>query len=357
MVMDWGKPKFAAGARSVLGLQRSPSRKREELADQRPASTSSPKGLVAPHPIPKGKENAPCPITGMFLSAPLEGLAAAREAKRALDDDPDIADERATLQIAATGAELVAKPAMVASASIKSFQFIPMDVRHGAHRPSGATRKLIEQIGGVPTLRLFTTKFYELSFADSHIDQFIADHNEPHGERFANWIAEKFGAGTPWTEERRTRPMKYMRLGHEVVEVSHDRSTSHLAAWFSPKREPEKRGEHFKPDDARVWMRLHFWAARETGLFDEHPQFMDYYMRFIGHFVSVYSGKSPPFTRESARWSADPANIQRYLTAGRRMSDVIGKDVEVELQKLPREERAYTGSRHPQPSWPYGQTR
>mmetsp|Transcript_71845 Transcript_71845/g.134358 ORF Transcript_71845/g.134358 Transcript_71845/m.134358 type:complete len:105 (+) Transcript_71845:2-316(+) len=103
-------------------------------------------------------------------------------------------------------------------------------------------------------------------------------------------------------------------------------------------------------------MRLHFWAARDTGLFDTHPQFMDYYMRFIGHFVSVYSSKSPPFTRESARWSADPANIERYLAEGNRMSDVIGKNIEVELQKLPQGERIYTGSRHPKPSWPYGQS-
>ena len=36
-----------------------------------------------------------------------------------------------------------------------------------------------------------------------------------------------------------------------------------------------------------------------------------------GHFVSIYSSKSPPFTRESARWSADPSNIQRYLQAER----------------------------------------
>jgi len=357
--MEWARPKFAAGARSVLGLRRSSSRKREEPADPQVAQTS-PKALVAPHPIPKGKENAQCPISGMFLTAPVEGLAEAQEAKRALEDDPDIAEERATLKMATAGFVVPsghAKPAMVPSAPAKPLQFIPMDVRNGAHRPSAATKQLIEQIGGVPTLRKFTTRFYELCFADPHIDKFIADHNEPHGERFANWIAEKLGAGTPWTEERRTRPMKYMHFGHEVMEVSHDRSSSHFAAWYSPKREPEKRGQHFKPDDARVWMRLHFWAARDTGLFKEHPQFMDYYMRFIGHFVSVYSSKSPPFTRESARWSADPANIQRYLAAGNRMPDVVGKDVEVELQKLPREERVYTGSRHPEPSWPYGRSR
>merc|ERR1711862_523602 len=90
---------------------------------------------------------------------------------------------------------------------------------------------------------------------------------------------------------------------------------------------PSKWGDHFKPDDARVWMRLHFWAARETGMF-ENEAFMEYYTRFIGHFISVYSSKAPPFTRESARWSEDPKNIQQYLDAGRMMKDVIGKDVD-----------------------------
>ena len=28
--------------------------------------------------------------------------------------------------------------------------------------------------------------------------------------------------------------------------------------------------------------------------------------------------------REAARWSADPANVERYLTAGRRMEDLLG---------------------------------
>merc|ERR1719263_2541970 len=100
--------------------------------------------------------------------------------------------------------------------------------------------------------------------------------------------------------------------GHEVV--AFDRSSAHFAAWHSPKREAHKWGDHFKVDDARVWMRLHFWAARETGMF-EHKAFMEYYIRFIGHFISVYSSASVPFTRESVRWSADPKNIQQYLDA------------------------------------------
>merc|ERR1711862_341986 len=120
------------------------------------------------------------------------------------------------------------------------------------------------------------------------------------------------------------------------------------------KREAHKWGEHFKPDDARVWMRLHFWAARECGLFEpQHAAFMDYYMRFIGHFVSVYSSKSPPFTRESARWSSNPANIQRYLDNGCLMTDVIGQAYDVAVEEIPVDERLYTGSAHHEAAWPY----
>ena len=70
-----------------------------------------------------------------------------------------------------------------------------------------------------------------------------------------------------------------------------------------------------------------------------HPEAKE--ARFIGHFVSVYSSKAPPFTRESARWSADPENIKKYLANGNKMDDVIGKDVETELLKLPEEERLH----------------
>merc|ERR1712203_676983 len=121
-----------------------------------------------------------------------------------------------------------------------------------------------------------------------------------------------------------TRPRTQLRIGREIVDVAFDRSSAHFAAWHSPKRPAHKWGQHFKPDDARVWMRLHFWAAREVGLFEpQYASFMDYYIRFIGHFVSVYSSKSPPFTRDSARWSADPRNISRYLEVGRVMIDVV----------------------------------
>merc|ERR1712190_177957 len=162
------------------------------------------------------------------------------------------------------------------------------------------------------------------------------------------------GTATPWSDERATRPRCPHNVGHGIVVEAHDRSSAHFAAWHSPKRPAHKFGQHFKLDDSRIWMRLHFWAAREVGLFEpQHAAFMDYYIRFIGHFISVYSSKSPPFSRESARWSANPENIQRYLLAGNRMSDVIDKPVEEALLTLPQEERYYTGSSASDPLWPY----
>jgi truncated hemoglobin YjbI len=237
---------------------------------------------------------------------------------------------------------------------VKEVQFIPLNVVNRSHRANSDTRRLVQEIGGLPTLRKFTTIFYQKSFADQHADRFIHSHSDPHGERFATWVAEKFGDGTPWTEERRNRPRKLMNLGGQVQEVAFDRSSAHFAAWHSPKREQHKWGQHFKPDDARVWMRLHFWAARECGLFEpQHAAFMDYYTRFIGHFISIYSSKAPPFTRESARWSEDPRNIEEYLAAGNFMGDVIDQPVDRALATLPASERLYTGSGHTNPSWPY----
>jgi truncated hemoglobin YjbI len=268
-----------------------------------------------------------------------------------LQSDPDIMEERETLQRRAE-----ARPPVVAIEEVVGTipVLVPLNVRNGAHKANSQTRDLVRSIGGLPTLRRFTTGFYEKAFADPHLDAFIRKHSDPHGERFASWIVEKFGDGTPWTDERHTRPSDVMKIGHQMHQVAHDRSSAHFAAWNSPKREPHKVGQHFKPDDARVWMRLHFWAAREAGLFDEkNAAFMDYYIRFIGHFISVYSSKAPPFARESARWSADPKNIEQYLASGNRMTDVIDKPVEQALATLPQGERSYTGSRASDRLWPY----
>lgn len=105
-------------------------------------------------------------------------------------------------------------------------------------------------------------------------------------------------------------------------------------------------GQRFKLNDARMWMRLMFWSAREEGLFASSPRFADWYVRFIGHFVSVYDRDAPPFARESARWSAEPTNIDRYLEAGRRMEEELHSLSNAQaFETLPESER--------RGRWPY----
>ena len=84
---------------------------------------------------------------------------------------------------------------------------VPLNVVNSAHRANESTAALLKHAGGLETLRSFTNAFYEKAFNDPHIDQFIRNHDDPHGERFALWIAEKMGHGRPWTQERSTRPM------------------------------------------------------------------------------------------------------------------------------------------------------
>jgi hypothetical protein len=140
----------------------------------------------------------------------------------------------------------------------------------------------VKEVGGLDALRRFTSLFYEKAFADPVLDKFIRSHDDPHGERFATWIAEKMGVGTPWSDERRTAgsrcPFHDARMGEMLV---HDRSSAHFAAWHSPKRGPAQFGRHFNLEECRLWMRLHFSAAREAGVFAASPRFADYYVRLI----------------------------------------------------------------------------
>ena len=270
--------------------------------------------------------------------------------------DPDIVAER---RVAATPVAASVPP-----------QRVPLNVVRQAHAANAATRRLVEDVG-LAKLEAFTTRFYAKAFEDPKLDAFIRDHGEPHAKRFAAWIFEKLGGGNVWTAERRTRKMCPFSAHGQDFMSAHDRSSAHFAAWHSPKRAPSVWGEHFHLDDCRVWMRLHFWAAREVGLFADHPAFMDYYVRFIGHFVgpashhtpstrpahfpaqvSVYERLAPPFARESARWSESPANVQAYL-ATKQMPDVVGVSPREALSQLPAAERAYTGSSAGRLLWPY----
>merc|ERR1712157_524965 len=180
--------------------------------------------------------------------------------------------------------------------------------------------------------------FYEKAFADQTLDRFIRSHDDPHGARFAKWIHQKLSGSGVWDHDRRTRDKERVELADGIRHVVHDRSSAHAAAWYSPKRPSKDVGRHFKLDECRVWMRLHFWAMRESGMMEKSPSFADYYVRFIGHFMRVYESSAPPFARDSLRWSADPANLKEYAANGHCMKEVLGLTLEEAEAQIPLEE-------------------
>ena len=268
-----------------------------------------------------------------------------------LDEDPDIRREAEAL---AGGTGTAGDTRATGVMRRMARRSLVLNVVSQSHRPSEETKALVRTAGGLPALREMTRLFYEKAFEDSRLDTFIRSRDDPHSERFATWICEKFGLGQPWTTERRSREVCPFHAHGHRIHGAHDRSSAHFAAWHSPKRPESKWGDHFKLDDCRVWMRLHFWACREAGMFARSPEFMDYYIKFIGHFVSVYERTAPPFARESARWSEDSPNIRRYVENGRVMSDVLGLGYEEAVAQLPESERGYTGSSAANLRWPYG---
>eukprot|EP00538_Stauroneis_constricta_P013326 CAMPEP_0119560468 /NCGR_PEP_ID=MMETSP1352-20130426/14918_1 /TAXON_ID=265584 /ORGANISM="Stauroneis constricta, Strain CCMP1120" /LENGTH=333 /DNA_ID=CAMNT_0007608449 /DNA_START=99 /DNA_END=1100 /DNA_ORIENTATION=+ len=233
------------------------------------------------------------------------------------------------------------------------YHFVPLRMGGSGrtHRPSKQSQALIRQEVSLDDLKTMTDKFYELAFQDATLDKFIRSHSDPHGDRFAKWIHQKLSGSTVWDEDRMyhrdTETPHTVAGGRQII--VHDRSSAHVAAWYSPKRDAKDVGRHFTLEECRVWMRLHFWAMRLSGVMDKSPSFADYYVRFIAHFVSVYERTAPQFARDSFRWSADPANIDRYIADGREMRSVLGVSFAEAVGQVPADEID-------DEEWPYNQS-
>lgn len=226
------------------------------------------------------------------------------------------------------------------NATSKTFHFIPLRMggSGGTHKPSKGSLSLIENEVTLDDLKMMTSKFYELAFMDDTLDKFIRSRDDPHGDRFAKWIHQKLSGSNVWDRDREERSKEPVTVAGGRTTVVEDRTSAHVAAWHSPKRPSHEVGRRFKLEECRVWMRLHFWALRQSGLMTKSPSFANYYVRFIGHFIRVYESTAPLFTRDSFRWSSNPKNIKRYIESGRRMKDVIGLSFERALSQLPASE-------------------
>jgi len=230
------------------------------------------------------------------------------------------------------------------------YKFIPLTMSQNmrTHLVSKESAALMKEVP-YKKLKQMTECFYSNAFQDDTLDKFLRSHTDPHGARFAKWIHQKLSGSNLWDKERKKRDKTPVTVAGGRQTVVNDRSSAHVAAWYSPKRPKEEVGRHFKLDECRVWMRLHFWALREVGLIESSPSFADFYVRFIGHFVSVYESQAPMFARDSLRWSENPDNIEKYLKNGRKMKDVLGLSLGQAIAQIPESESNDM-------VWPYNQT-
>jgi truncated hemoglobin YjbI len=179
------------------------------------------------------------------------------------------------------------------------------------HQVSAGQAALLADIGGGDRIRELCTRFYARAFEDQILQQFFFEEDgaTAHGQRLADWIIQKMGGeGEPWTESGRWG----------------QRQPSHHKAWHNPKRHPSVRGDHFKLEDARSWIRIHFWAARELGLSDHEP-FWNWYISFLEHFITVYERRAVAYVAIDAEWSENPQNIEKYIADGYIMQDIAGR--------------------------------
>jgi hypothetical protein len=208
--------------------------------------------------------------------------------------------------------------------------------------------------------------------------------------------------------------IKKIKNFEEAEYLVHDRSSAHFAAWHSPKRELDKLGDHFKLDDCRVWLRIHFWACRKAGLFPPtasnvgnpiyeeegvsvnsntannssstssnatsstttatantataNPppatgatptqlRFQSWYLRFLSHFVRIYERTAPVFAPCELAWSGDAENLSRYEEAIARgehgMGDIVGGTAERNpMGNLSEREAEWVEENEGE--WPYG---
>ena len=228
------------------------------------------------------------------------------------------------------------------------FRFIPLSISddRSTFVVSPESKQLLEREVSLAELENMTRSFYEKAFLDETLDRFIHSHDDPHARRFAKWIITTLAGNDLWNEDCRTRSKIPVILANGIEHVVHDLGSAHVAARSSHKRPESEVGRPFQLDECRIWMRLHYWALRETGLMKTSPSFADFYIRFIGHYIRIYEPASQRFARDSLRWSEDPNNIETYIASGRVMKDVLGLSLQEALLQIPAHEASDA-------VWPY----
>ncbi|EQC30710.1 hypothetical protein SDRG_11469 [Saprolegnia diclina VS20] len=181
---------------------------------------------------------------------------------------------------------------------------VRFESKSGRYVTSEKTTRLLADIGGADTVRIFCTRFYARFLADTHLRpfSFLDDGAVMHADRLATFLVQE--------------------MGGDVPVPSPSFGAAHYKARYSSKRHPSVRGRPFSLVDARIWMRLHFWAVRECGL-QRHRAFWKWYVAFIGHHIRLYEKTSAAFAKDDAEWSSDTSAIDAYLANGNVMTDLV----------------------------------
>ncbi|OQR83608.1 hypothetical protein ACHHYP_14502 [Achlya hypogyna] len=168
---------------------------------------------------------------------------------------------------------------------------------------TATTAHLLYQIGGPGRVLEFCIQFYHFALADATLQVFMfaTDGAKAHGERLATWIVAQ--------------------MQGDSGGCTHAWAAAHHRARHCEKRAPSVRGACFSVRDARAWMRLHFWAARECGL-HRNAAFWAWYEQFIHEHIALHNSYAPGYTHADALWSTVPENLAAYRANGRLMTDL-----------------------------------
>jgi len=174
-----------------------------------------------------------------------------RDALGRMQRDADIASEEAGLVAAMHGLAVGAAPSGgVEAPTAQGYSAVSTPLRHvrlnwlpgqGGHQPSPETIRLLREVGGRPAIARFADAFYALAFRDPHLDRFIRDRSDPHGVRFADWITEKFGDGTPWSTERAGTSVCVHTRMQEPAQKAPARYVWHIRVCTTPRHRENAR--------------------------------------------------------------------------------------------------------------------
>ena len=165
---------------------------------------------------------------------------------------------------------------------------------------------------GVSALVKLCDRFYQHCFDTPTIDQFIRDHNDPHGERLGKWLYEMMdSSSTIWSDDLRSRSKCPVETTAGDVVVN-SRQAAHFAAWNCVKRAAKDKGKRFSLHDSVIWMRLFFLSAKEEGLLT-NAQFLSFTERFLDRFIGFYNYTASDHVQSSLEWALNDQKVAAYL--------------------------------------------